>query len=489
MDRIGQGRGTGRRGHVRAVLALGAPLMASHLAQMAIHVTDTLMLGRYDVAALAAATVSTSLFFVIFIVGSGFAMAVMPMVAEANAAGDAARLRRVTRMGMWVSILYGAAFLVPIWFGERVLLAIGQTPEVAALGGDYLRIAGVLGLVPQLLIMVLKSHLSALERTRPVLLAALAAAAANVPLNYALIFGRWGAPEMGIEGAAVASVIVTGIALLWTGAAAARASEGAGLYARLWRVDREALGGVVRLGWPIGLTMLAESGLFSASAVMMGWLGTVPLAAHGIAIQIAALAFIVHVGLSQAATIRAGAACGRGDRAELVRGARAALGVSATIVACVATLFLVLPEPLIALFLRPGEAEGARIVALGAVLLTVAALFQIADAMQVMTLGLLRGVQDTRVPMILAGLSYWAVGLPLGWALAFPLGLGPVGIWTGLAAGLGLAAAALSWRFWAVIVPVAPLAPGGGAAGRRPAAAGEGPGGRSPGRGREPAAP
>ena len=487
MDRIEGGR-IGRREHVRAVLVLGLPLMASHLAQMAIHVTDTLMLGRYDVAALAAATVATSLFFVIFIVGSGFAMAVMPMVAEANARGDAARLRRVTRMGMWVSILYGAAFLPGIWFGEAILLAIGQTPEVAALGGDYLRIAGVLGLIPQLLIMVLKSHLSALERTRPVLLATLAAAAANVPLNYALIFGRWGAPELGIEGAAIASVIVTGIALVWTGIAAARATEGAALYARLWRVDGEALVGVVRLGWPIGLTMLAESGLFSASAIMMGWLGTVPLAAHGIAIQITALAFIVHVGLSQAATIRAGAAQGRGDRAALAQGARVALAVSAGIVACAASVFVLVPEWLIGLFLRPGETEAARIVTLGATLLLVAALFQLADAMQVMMLGLLRGVQDTRVPMILAALSYWAVGLPLGWALAFPAGLGPIGIWIGLAAGLGLAAATLSWRFWAVLVPAVADAPGE-AAGHRPAAAGEGPGGRSPGRGHEPAAP
>ncbi len=445
-----------RRGHVRAVLVLGLPLMASHLAQMAIHVTDTLMLGRYDVAALAAATVATSLFFVVFIVGSGFAMAVMPMVAEANAAGEPARLRRVTRMGMWVSILYGAAFLPGIWFAEAILLAIGQTPEVAALGGDYLRIAGVLGLIPQLLIMVLKSHLSALERTRPVLLATLAAAAANVPLNYALIFGRWGAPELGIEGAAIASVLVTGIALLWTGIAASRAMAGAALYARLWRVDGEALGAVVRLGWPIGLTMLAESGLFSASAVMMGWLGTVPLAAHGIAIQITALAFIVHVGLSQAATIRVGAAYGTGDRQGLAQGARVALAVSASIVAGAATAFWVVPEWLIGLFLRPGETEAAGIVALGATLLVVAGLFQIADAMQVMTLGLLRGVQDTRVPMILAALSYWAVGMPLGWALAFPLGLGPVGIWLGLAAGLSLAAGALSWRFWAVLVPRLP---------------------------------
>lgn len=442
-----------RRGHVRGVLVLGLPLMASHLAQMAIHVTDTLMLGRYDVAALAAATLATSLFFVIFIVGSGFAMAVMPMVAEARAAGDDVRLRRVTRMGMWVSILYGAAFLPGIWFAESVLLAIGQTPEVAALGGNYLRIAGVLGLIPQLLIMVLKSHLSALERTRPVLLATLAAAAANVPLNYALIFGRWGAPELGIEGAAIASVTVTAIALVWTGIAAARATSGPALYARLWRVDGEALGAVVRLGWPIGLTMLAESGLFTASAIMMGWLGTVPLAAHGIAIQITALAFIVHVGLSQAATIRAGAALGARDRASLATGARVALGVSAGIVACAATTFWLVPEWLIGLFLRPGETEAARIVGLGVTLLTVAAIFQIADAMQVMTLGLLRGVQDTRAPMVIAVLAYWAVGMPAGWALAFPLGLGPVGIWAGLATGLGLAAALLSWRFWAVMLP------------------------------------
>ena len=443
--------------HVRAILALGLPLVGSQMAQFAIGMTDTLMLGHYGVEALAAGTLASTVFFVVLLAGSGFAFAVMPMVAEALGRGDALGARRVTRMGLWAAAAYGLALTPPLLAGEALLLAFGQTPQIAALGGGYLRIAAW-GLMPALLAFVLRSHLSAHERTRVVLVATLAAVGVNAALNWVLIFGRLGLPELGVRGAAIASVAVQVVLMATLAAHAMRALPGPPLLARLWRPDTEVLARVVRLGWPIGLTNLAEVSLFAASAVMMGWLGAVPLAAHGIAIQLAGLAFMVHLGLSQAATVRAGAAFGRGDRPGLARGGRVIVALSGAVAVATAALFVAMPERLVDLFVASDEPQRAAILSAGATLLLVAAAFQIADAAQVMALGLLRGVQDTAVPMGIAALAYWAVGMPVAYGLGFGAHLGGVGVWSGLVAGLGLAAALLMWRFWGHVLPRSGLA-------------------------------
>jgi len=193
--------------HTKALLVLGLPLVGSHLAQMAIAATDTLMLGRYSVDALAAITLAGGVWFVIFIVGSGFAMGVMPMVTQASEQNDDARIRRVTRMGLWLSALFAILFYPLSYWSNAILQAIGQNPEVAQNAQDYLRIAGI-GIIPALLVMCLKSYLAALERTQIVLWVTVVAALANVGLNYTLIFGNFGAPELGIKGAAIASLVL-----------------------------------------------------------------------------------------------------------------------------------------------------------------------------------------------------------------------------------------------------------------------------------------
>jgi MATE family, multidrug efflux pump len=220
------------------------------------------------------------------------------------------------------------------------------------------------------------------------------------------------------------------------------------LFRRLWRPDREMFASVFRLGVPIGLTSLSEVTLFSATAMMMGWLGTVPLAAHGIALQMAAATFMVHLGLSNAATVRAGNAYGRRDRAHMARGARVAWALSLSLSVIAITVFLLFPVPLISMFLDAGDPARPQIIIIGTGLLATAALFQMVDGAQVIALGLLRGVQDTTVPMLIAGFSYWGVGIPASYYMGFTLGMGGVGVWLGLVAGLGLAGILLSWRFW-----------------------------------------
>ena len=433
--------------HMRAVLTLGLPLIGGHVAQFAIGLTDTIMLGWYSVEALAAVVLGGTYFFVLFIFGSGFAFAVMPLVAEAEAAGDEVTLRRVTRMGLWLSVLFAIVVLPLFWFSGAILTALGQAPETAATAQSYLRVVG-LGMLPALLGMVLKSYLAALEHTRAVFWVTVVAALVNALANYALIFGNWGAPELGAVGAAVASLTVNIVSLAGVAVYAVIALPQHDLFARIWRPDWEVFGHVLRLGTPIGITSLSEVSLFAASSVMMGWLGTVTLAAHGIALQLASVTFMVHLGLSNAATVRAGNAMGRRDAGHLARGALVAI-VMSLVMACVAvTLFLLFPEQLLSLFLNPDEPQRETILAVGVSLVFVAALFQVVDGAQIMALGILRGVKDTSAPMVIAAISYWVIGVPSGYVLGFVAGWGGVGVWLGLVVGLTAAAIMLMWRFW-----------------------------------------
>ncbi|MEM1389153.1 MAG: MATE family efflux transporter, partial [Pseudomonadota bacterium] len=407
--------------HARGLLVLGLPLIGSHIAQIVIGITDAMMLGWYDADALAAVTLGHSTWFIFFIVGSGFAMAVMPMVASAAAAGEPTQVRRVTRMGMWLSVLYGAAVMVPLFWSEALLLAIDQPPKIAALAQTYLRFAA-LGMVPALLVMVLKSYLSALERTQPVLWITVSTAVLNAALNYVLIFGNFGAPELGLEGAAIASVAVHVGGLIAFCLYAARVTPEHRLFSRIWRIDTGAFAQVFRLGWPIGLTVLCEAGLFSASAIMMGWLGALPLAAHGVALQLASLSFVLHLGLSQAATVRAGTAYARRDFVSLREGGQTAMLLSLGFALVTMFLFLAIPQVLVGAFIDPTDPAQPEILAIGVGLLAVAAAFQVVDGLQVVALGLLRGLQDMRAPMWVAAFSYWAIGAPVGYYLGIALG-------------------------------------------------------------------
>ncbi len=441
--------------HASAIWKLGMPLILSNLAQFAIHITDTVMLGWYDVTALAASTIAGTMFFVIFIVGAGFSQAVTPLVAAAAEEDNDVQVRRVTRMGLWLSIFYGLVVTVPFFWAEDILIAMGQDTQVASLAHIYLQIV-IWQMIPALIVMTLKAFLAAMEHTAIILWATIGTAVMNVFVNYALIFGNWGMPELGIKGAAIASLTVTLVSVVILVIYTLRKLPQYQLFKNFWRSDNEVMKRVFRLGWPIGLTSLAEGGLFSASAVMMGWIGPLALAAHGIAIQLASLTFMVHIGFSQAATVRAGRALGRRDEVSLRRGGITAIGMSAIYAVITSLIFLALPETLVSLFIDPDEPQRGALLTLGASFVIVAALFQLVDGLQVLALGLLRGVQDTTVPMIMATISYWVIGLPASYLLAFRFGWDGVGLWLGLVIGLAVAAVLLSVRFWGRSVKITP---------------------------------
>ncbi|MFK7751711.1 MAG: MATE family efflux transporter [Sedimentitalea sp.] len=433
-------------GHLRAILVLGLPLIGGHLAQFAIGLTDTVMLGWYGVPELAASTLAHSYFFVFFMLGSGFAFAVMPMVAAASGANDDTRIRRTTRMGLWLSLIFATVAMPAMWWSGTLLDLLGQRPEVKDLTQQYLRVAGW-GLFPALLVMVLKSYLAGIERTKVVLWITLLAACTNALANYAFIFGNWGAPELGVMGAGLASVLTQLVSLIAVVIYAVRALPQHALFQRFWRADWDMFAQVLRLGVPIGLTSLSEVTLFAASAVMMGWLGTVPLAAHGIVVTVASATFMVHLGLSNVATVRSGNAYGRHDRAHLARGAVVVTFLSLAFSLITVAVFIAAPIPILSAFMERDNPARVDILQVGVVLLAMGALFQLVDGIQVVALGLLRGVQDTTVPMIMAALSYWAIGMPTSYILGFVYGWGGAGVWMGLVVGLAFAALFLTWRF------------------------------------------
>jgi MATE family multidrug resistance protein len=440
-------------GHIRAILTLGLPLIGGHLGQVAIGVTDTVMLGWYGIDELAAVTLASTFFFVLFIFGSGFAWAVMPLVAAFDAEEDEVGIRRATRMGLWLSLAFALLALPVMIWATPILRLMGQSEAIAVDAGRYLAVAGF-GILPALLVMTLKSYLAALERTQIVFWITLAAAVVNALANYAFIFGNWGAPELGVVGAALASTLTQVVSLIGVVLYIVFVVPQHQLFVRFWRMDGQMLTRVFRLGLPIGLTALSEVGLFAASAVMMGWLGTIPLAAHGIAVQLASITFMVHLGLSNAATIRAGNAHGRRDVVRMGRGAITVTVMSVIFAALTTIVFVGWPEPLLSSFMQKAEPARDQIIAIGVGLLVMAALFQFVDGAQAIALGLLRGVQDTRVPMWMAAFSYWGVGMPCSYVLGFTLGWGGIGVWSGLVTGLGLAAVLLNARFWGVTIKV-----------------------------------
>lgn len=436
------------RGHVRASVILGLPLVGSHLAQMLTHITDVVMLGWYSIEALAAVVLASQIYFVVFIVGSGFAFAIMPMCAAAIGAREDRQVRRSVRMGAWIVTLYGLIFSLPLWFLEPILLAVGQQSDLAAIAQEYMRIA-IIGLFPGLWIMVLKSYLSALERAQVVLFATLLAAVSNIGFNYVLIFGNLGFPELGASGAAWASVLTISLnfVFLLFYAHVLPTLKKYEIFLNPLKFDQEAFGETFKLGWPISFTLLAETGMFAAATIMVGWSGTVALAAHGIVLQITSIGFMVPLGISNVGTIRAGRALGRKDKLHLKRAAAVVLwgALGASLMSL--TLYVSVPHFLVSLFLDPYEPNLKEIIEMGVMLLYVSAAFQIVDAMQVAALGILRGIKDTAVPMVFAFISYWLIGVPFAYILGIWFGFGTQGVWAGLAVGLCVAAITLICRY------------------------------------------
>jgi MATE family multidrug resistance protein len=442
----------GWKSHFLETLSLGLPLIGAQLAQNAIHVTDIVIIGRIGTNELAAMVLAAQFYFTIFIFGSGFAAAVVPLAAQAFAQGDIQQVRRAVRMGLWVVAAFSALTMPLIYLGEQVLLALGQDPHVSALAASYMHIAGW-SMFPALGFMVLRSFLSAVGRAGFVLYVTLIILVVNAVFAYALVLGHFGLPALGLRGAAMVALgvnILSFVLMIWYIQAKADLHHFE-IFVRFWRPDWHVLKEVFNLGLPISLTILAEVSLFTVASLLMGWIGTAELAAHGIALQCASLAFMIPLGLAQAATVRVGVAAGANDREALVRASWVVVIISAGIAVIGGLLFSTFPSFFAGLFLDRTKADAAVVLGFATTFVVVAGVFQLVDGLQAIAAGLLRGIKDTRIPMILALISYWGIGFALAYTLAFPLGWGGIGIWVGFVFGLLAATLLLLGRFVVLI--------------------------------------
>ena len=398
------------------------------------------MLGWYGIESLAGSVLATQISILTYLCVSGFAFAVMPMVASAVGADDDVMARRSLRMGFWVVGFFAILGMIFLSFLKPILLMLGQDPILSEIANDYMAIA-LWGFMPSVLVMVLRSYFSAMERANVILYVTLVAVVVNAIGNYMFIFGNWGAPEWGVEGSAWASV-VTNLAMLSflvLYAKYAPVFREKQLFAKLWRPDPQVLNEILRLGAPIAIALLAEAGLFTAASLMIGWLGTIPLATHAIVLQIVTIFFMVPLGLANVATVRIGNAIGRKDPAGLNAAAIAVVTVAVICGFVFMLIYIGMPRFLISLFIEDSEPNKYDIMVYGVGLLAVAAAFQIVDSSQVVLMGVLRGMKDTKVPMYTAIVCYWMIGMPVAYILAFPLGFGGQGVWAGLVVGLFLA--------------------------------------------------
>ncbi|MCV0382901.1 MAG: MATE family efflux transporter [Erythrobacter sp.] len=440
----------GWRGEFAATLRLSWPLAAANLLQMLTYAVDVIFIARLGEAQLAASALAVALFGLVLWALSGLTGAVAPVIAaELGERAPALRpVRRGIRMALWLALGSGVVGMGLCLLLGPLMRATGQDPEIVGLASEY-NLVVIWSMVPMLFNNVLRNFVSALDRPILATLITAAGIGVNALANYAFIFGNFGAPELGLRGAGVATIITT-LVTLAAYCLAIRLDKRLHRYrifGRWWPPDRARLWQIVTIGTPIALTITAEAGIFGAAAFLMGSIGTAQLAAHTVALQIAALAFQVPFGVGQAATIRVGYFYGARDREGMKRAGWAAIAIGTGFMAATALAMIVAPRYLLAIYVDPWDPANAVLIGYALTYIVIAAAFQLFDGMQAVAAGALRGLQDTRVPMWIAAFAYWVPGIGTSLVLGFLTPLEGVGVWLGLATGLTVAAALLVWRW------------------------------------------
>ena len=447
-------------GELASLMRLAAPLILTQLAQMAIMTTDVVMLGRLSTHALAAAALGNTVFYFCWLLATGPAQAVSPIIANLiGAHGDeAVRLRAgvrsTVRMGLWAAALTTIPLGGLLMFARPILIALGQEPSLAEDAGRFATMLAI-GLPFSIGFQVLRNFATALGRTREGLWVMIAAIGWNAVADYALIFGKLGAPRLGIIGGGLAtssSSVFAFLALL-TLVLTSPELKRFRILRRAHHGRRKPLGELIRLGGPIGVTMLLEAMLFNCTTLLVGTFGAGPLAAHQIALNVASFTFMVPLGVAMATTVRVGQFAGAGDMAGARRAGYVAMGAGTALASLSAALMLFAGRPIAQLYVSGRAPADLLVIRLTTQFLVIAAAFQLADALQVVGNLALRGLKDARMPMIIAAASYWLVGAPLCLVLGVGLGWKGFGVWIGLAVGLGVAAGLMLWRFIALTHP------------------------------------
>lgn len=428
----------------KLTLKLAVPLIIGQLSQMLLGLADTLMVGQIGVRDLAALTFANALFHIAFVFGMGLLTGVSVVTSNAKGAGNHAAVRASCRHGLYIALALGTLLFAISWVVSLNLHHFGQPPEVADRTVGFFRWI-MLSAIPGLASIALKNHADALNRPWPPFWISLSGVLLNVVLNWVLIFGKFGAPELGLEGAAIATfiarvAILVGI-FLWL----VRASGLEDLVPYHWlrAPDFSEIRKQLTVGFPASLQILCEVGAFSAAGLLMGHFGATAMAAHQIALTCAGTTFMIPLGLSMALTVRMGLANGAEETHRLRPIALSGWMLASISGITTASVFALFGASIAGLFIGAPD-----VIKLTAAFLVIVGFFQIFDSLQVCSAGMLRGLRDARVPALIAFASYWIIALPVGLLLARPLGLGPAGTWWGLATGLAVAAFALAPRLW-----------------------------------------
>lgn len=438
------------RGELRATLQLGWPLVLTNLAQSGLTMTDVIVLGHVGPAPLAAAALGTNLYLTVLLFGIGVIVATSPMMAEAI--GRKHRyvrdIRRTFRQGLWAAVIISIPVWAILWHAETILLMFGQEAKVSADAQVFVH-ALQWGYLPALGVVALRSFVAVLERPLWALVVTAGTVLFNVLANWVLVFGHFGFPALGLQGSGIATALSNFVMFVALGLIVVfhRSFRRYHVFGNWWRPDWPRLGTIWRLGLPIGASLTFEMTVFSAAILMIGKFGTDAIAAHSIVFQIATFSFMVPMGLSQAATVRVGRAYGAGDVDGITLAGWTAFAVVISFMLVVSSVMLLFPHALMSVFIRIEDPVNAAVVSYATGFLLCAALIQIADGSQVVGAGMLRGLQDTKMPMLFALTGYWGISVPVGAMLAFQLGVGSIGVWIGMVTGIAFVACVMLLRW------------------------------------------
>ncbi len=429
--------------HIKQNFKLAYPVMIGHLGHVAVGLADSVMSGQLGTVELAACSLANSIFFVFFTFGMGASYAMTPLVASANGQNNPKLISSWLKHGTLIYIVLGGVLIIP-FYGDFIIPLLNSPAEVASAARPYLMVLAS-SIFPLMLFQAFRQFAEGLSQTKQAMYITLACNGLNILLNYILMFGKLGMPEMGLVGAGVATLIsriFMGIAMF----VYIRYHKQYAVYWQYWTKiswQKSYAKKLLSIGIPTGVQFVFEVGAFGFATVMMGWISKEALAAHQIALNLASMSFVLSMGISAAATIRVGNHQGSGKLAELQRTGFASMLLGLVIMSISAGIFIMGRTYLPSLYV-----DDPMVIPIAAQMLIIAGLFQLSDGIQVISMGALRGMTDVKVPTAIAFLAYWAVGLPFGYVLGFVFGYGANGIWVGLLTGLTFAACALFGRFY-----------------------------------------
>lgn len=433
---------------IKEFLKLAIPLVSAQLAQSVTGFADTVVMGRLGQETLAAGGLASITFMTLLNTATSMVVGVSPLVAAAYGAGDKSRVTQITRQGLWISVVLAIALMPIVGHLDALMLQLGQTSRTAALANEYLDVA-LWGIFPALGFTVLRSLVAGVSQARPVMVIAIAWTLFDIAGNYLLGLGMFGFPHLGLVGLALTSALSfwgrflsLAVYILWH-----KQLRTYGIFQALHQIKPRIIWELLWLGAPIGIATAIEYGLFNIVTFLMGMLGTEILAAHQIVLQTTVVFYMIPLGMSYATTVRVGQWLGQQNLKAAKRAGYVSMVLGASSMTLMAIAVLIFPQQIIGLFIDLRDPANANVLSIAVPMLFVAALGEIVDGVQRTANGVLQGLQDTRVPMLLGFLAYWGAGLTSGYLLGFQFGLGGVGLWIGQSIGLAIASIAFIWRF------------------------------------------